>query len=82
MAGGRALRRRPVPAYRIDHHTEYAYAATVSTSQHVAYLEPRTLPRQRVIAHTLTTDPPAAGMTRRIDYFGNAAAGRVTESRC
>jgi transglutaminase-like putative cysteine protease len=63
-----------VPAYRIDHHTQYAYEATVSTSQHVAYLEPRALPRQRVIAHTLTTDPPASEMTRRTDYFGNTAA--------
>jgi transglutaminase-like putative cysteine protease len=63
-----------VPSYRIDHHTHYAYAATVSTSQHVAYLEPRSLPRQRVIAHTLTTDPPPSALTRRLDYFGNAAA--------
>ena len=63
-----------MPAYRIDHHTHYDYAATVATSQHVAYLEPRALPRQHVLAHTLTIDPPAASVTRRVDYFGNAAA--------
>ena len=34
--------------YRIEHDTRYAYAARVSTSQHVAYLGPRALPRQRV----------------------------------
>jgi transglutaminase-like putative cysteine protease len=63
-----------VASYRIDHHTHYDYSATVSTSQHVAYLAPRVLPRQRVLSHALTTDPPAAASTRRIDYFGNTAA--------
>jgi transglutaminase-like putative cysteine protease len=58
--------------YRIEHETRYAYAASVSTSQHVAYLRPRDLPRQTVHRHTLDVTPTPAQATRREDYFGNA----------
>ena len=44
----------------------------VSTSQHVAYLTPRTLPRQRVRWHDLAIEPAPASRVQRIDYFGNA----------
>jgi transglutaminase-like putative cysteine protease len=59
--------------YRIEHDTRYAYASPVSTSQHVAYLRPRPLPRQRVHRAQITVDPVPARWTRRTDYFGNAA---------
>lgn len=57
--------------YRIEHETRYVHSGGVSTSQHVAYLTPRTLPRQRVRWHELAINPAPASRARRIDYFGN-----------
>lgn len=57
--------------YRIEHETRYRYADRVSTSQHVAYLRPRPLPRQRVLRHELLVEPGRARSSRRVDYFGN-----------
>ena len=58
--------------YRIEHETRYVHAGGVSTSQHVAYLTPRTLPRQCVRWHDLAIEPAPASRVQRIDYFGNA----------
>lgn len=57
--------------YRIEHTTRYDYAAPVATSQHVAYLIPRDLPRQRLRSRSLRIDPPVSRVARRRDYFGN-----------
>jgi transglutaminase-like putative cysteine protease len=57
--------------YRIEHETRYLYESRVSTSQHVAYLCPRDLPRQRVFRHDLRVEPAPALFARRADYFGN-----------
>ena len=57
--------------YDIEHRTRYVHAARVTTSQHVACLEPRALPHQRLLAHELRIEPDAASTSRRIDYFGN-----------
>jgi transglutaminase-like putative cysteine protease len=57
--------------YRIEHTTRYEYVALVSTSRHVACLQPRTLPAQRLDAWALAIDPPPARVTARQDYFGN-----------
>lgn len=57
--------------YKVAHTTEYVYSTVVATSQHVAYLRPRELPRQHVIAHTLHRDPSPATSVTRTDYFGN-----------
>jgi transglutaminase-like putative cysteine protease len=57
--------------YRVEHETRYAYASSVSTSQHLAYLCPRQLPRQRVAWHDLAVEPRPSGSSRRRDYFGN-----------
>ncbi len=57
--------------YRIEHETRYVYGATVATSQHVSYLRPRELPRQRVLANRLSIDPTPARVAQRVDYFGN-----------
>jgi transglutaminase-like putative cysteine protease len=57
--------------YAVDHHTKYVHADPVSTSQHVACLRPRELPRQRVEWHDLVVQPEPAHRTRRLDYFGN-----------
>lgn len=58
--------------YRIDHQTRYVHASGVSTSQHVAYLTPRTLPHQSVTSHDLAIEPAPASRVQRMDYFGNA----------
>jgi transglutaminase-like putative cysteine protease len=57
--------------YRIEHVTRYRHSGGVSMSQHVAYLTPRELGRQRLLWHELDVDPMPAGRLRRIDYFGN-----------
>ena len=57
--------------YRIEHETRYVHSGGVSTSQHVAYLTPRTLPHQSVRWHELVIDPAPANRVQRIDYFGN-----------
>src|SRR5262245_30722555 len=57
--------------FRIEHETRYEYESRVSTSQHVAWLEPRELPFQRVRGFDLLVDPWPARLIRRIDYFGN-----------
>jgi transglutaminase-like putative cysteine protease len=58
--------------YRIEHETRYVHSGGVSTSQHVAYLTPRTLPRQSVRWHELVIEPAPASRVQRVDYFGNA----------
>jgi transglutaminase-like putative cysteine protease len=57
--------------YQIDHETRYVHAGRVSTSQHVACLAPRELPRQHVRSHQLTVDPHPANESRRTDCYGN-----------
>ena len=58
--------------YRIEHETRYVHVGGVATSQHVAYLMPRTLPRQSVRWHELSIEPAPASRVHRVDYFGNA----------
>src|SRR5262245_63853793 len=58
--------------YRIEHLTRYSYDTRVTTSQHVAWLEPRELPEQHVRSFDLTVDPAPSRILRRTDYFGNA----------
>lgn len=57
--------------YRVEHETEYEYAASVSTSQLVACLRPRVLPYQRVAWSDVEVKPLPARSGRRDDYFGN-----------
>ncbi len=58
--------------YRIEHETRYLHATSVSTSQHMACLRPRELPRQHVAQAAVAVDPEPSQATRRVDYFGNA----------
>jgi transglutaminase-like putative cysteine protease len=60
--------------YRVEHETRYVYASDVATSQHMAYLCPRDLPRQPLHQHDLRVDPRPSRLTRRTDYFGNLVA--------
>jgi transglutaminase-like putative cysteine protease len=57
--------------YQIEHETRYVHAGRVSTSQHVACLTPRALPRQRLRAHHVVVDPVPANDSWRIDCYGN-----------
>lgn len=57
--------------YRVEHETTYRYRASVSTSQHVACLRPRSLPYQQVAWSGIEVEPVPARTARRVDYFGN-----------
>lgn len=58
--------------YRVEHETRYVHSGGVATSQHVAYLTPRSLPQQSVRWHEIEIEPAPASRAQRIDYFGNA----------
>ncbi|MES1255757.1 MAG: transglutaminase family protein [Acidobacteriota bacterium] len=60
--------------YRVEHQTRYVHAGRTLTSQHVACLTPRTLPRQRLCSHELEIEPQPSYATERIDFFGNAVS--------
>jgi len=62
----------PPPAlYAIEHDTRYVYDSPVSTSQHMACLRPRPLPRQQVQSFDLRIVPEPSQVAERHDYFGN-----------
>lgn len=58
--------------YRIVHNTTYKYRTPVSVGSHVAYLIPRTSPRHTCRSHELRITPAPAGISDRLDYFGNS----------
>ena len=57
--------------YKILHATRYEYEALVLHAHHLAYLKPRTTPRQRVETYALQVDPEPVTLTPLHDYFGN-----------
>jgi transglutaminase-like putative cysteine protease len=57
--------------YSITHRTVYEYAAPVTTSHHVARLEPRSLAMQAQENFSLKIFPEPALRKARTDYFGN-----------
>jgi transglutaminase-like putative cysteine protease len=57
--------------YRIVHKNTYKYDFPVSVGSHVACLEPRSLPHQKLLSSELRITPHPATSTERIDYFGN-----------
>ncbi len=56
---------------RVVHATEYVYGDDASICHSEARLEPRVLPRQAVLKHTVEVDPEAEILVQRTDYFGN-----------
>ena len=58
--------------YDVEHETRYVHAGRVSTSRHLGYLTPRTLPRQTVHLHSIGVDPYPADRASRLDVFGNS----------
>jgi len=55
----------------VSHSTTYGYRLPVAQSHHLIHLEPRPLPRQTVVHHSLLIDPAPATRTGLIDDFGN-----------
>ena len=56
---------------QVIHETRYDYVPPVEVAQHMAYLQPRDTPTQRLLAHTLAVDPQPAQQTPALDIYGN-----------
>ncbi|MGQ4619175.1 transglutaminase N-terminal domain-containing protein [Nocardia sp. R7R-8] len=63
---GRAGRR-----YRVEHRTTYSYSGEVISSYGRAYLTPRDLPGQRLLAHEIRIDPAPSDRSVGADVYGN-----------
>src|SRR5580704_19052093 len=57
--------------YKISHRTTYKYKYPVSVGNHVACLQPRSLPHHKVTHCELHIHPTPGTRTERVDYFGN-----------
>jgi transglutaminase-like putative cysteine protease len=57
--------------FNVLHETRYEYAATVSLSQKLLHLTPRTFQFQTCDTHTITLNPTDSERSNGIDYFGN-----------
>lgn len=57
--------------YDLTHTTTYDYHSPVTVSHHLLRVSPRRLARQFRLEHTIETDPLAATISQRTDYFGN-----------
>jgi transglutaminase-like putative cysteine protease len=58
--------------YKITHTTTYNYAAPVAVCHNLAYLSPRSGPRQTCRTNRVVVKPhPSAATSKRTDYFGN-----------
>ncbi|BDU03676.1 MULTISPECIES: transglutaminase family protein [Nocardia] len=63
---GPAVRR-----YRVAHRTTYSYSSEVTNSYGRAYLTPRDLPGQRLLAHDIRIDPAPSDRSVGADVYGN-----------
>ncbi len=61
-----------VARYEVEHTTRYAYTAPVSQSWQLGRLTPRSLPWQRLLAHSVQIDPPPDERHDAADSFGNS----------
>ena len=59
--------------YRISHRTTYSYDDDVSDSLGIAYLVPRAMDSQQVIAHDVSIEPEPADRSVDTDYHGNTS---------
>jgi len=57
--------------FRVHHRTRYRYSEPVSLGPHVLRLRPRTDASSRLLAHSLTIDPPPAQRSCALDSDGN-----------
>ncbi|WP_298727710.1 transglutaminase family protein [uncultured Ferrovibrio sp.] len=60
--------------YRLRHTTSYTYSWAVDISYHLLHLALPELPRQRVHACSVTTNPNSGRLSAQIDHFGNRVA--------
>ncbi|WP_341702472.1 transglutaminase family protein [Ferrovibrio sp.] len=66
--------------YRLRHTTSYTYSWAVDISHHMLHLALPELPRQRVKACLVTTNPQAGRLAAQIDHFGNRVAHLTIEA--
>lgn len=59
---------------QVTHETRYRYSPTVETAQHVAHLQPRDSPSQRLVQHRLAISPEPGELRSSLDVFGNTRA--------
>lgn len=57
--------------YRVEHRTKYSYSGEVGNSYGRAYLTPRDLPGQRLLAHEIRIDPTPSDRSVGADVYGN-----------
>jgi len=57
--------------YELTHTTTYDYHSPVTVSHHLLRVTPRLQTRQLRLDHSIETDPVAANISQRTDYFGN-----------
>jgi transglutaminase-like putative cysteine protease len=57
--------------FNVLHETRYEYAATVSLSQKLLHLTPRTFQFQNCESHIITLNPADSERSSGIDFFGN-----------
>jgi transglutaminase-like putative cysteine protease len=60
-----------VKDFRVEHRTDYRYAASVSGGHTLAHLLPRATATQRVVTGTVEVDPAPDHVDDHEDYFGN-----------
>lgn len=67
--------------YRVWHRTTYTYDDDVSNSYGIAYVTPRSVGSQQVVASVdVTIDPEPGDITHDVDFYGNATTYfQVTE---
>ena len=56
---------------QITHETCYDYMPPVDIAQHVSYLQPRDLPHQQLLSHSLMIEPMPAQQIATQDVYGN-----------
>lgn len=56
---------------QVTHETRYDYTPAVETAQHVAHLQPRDTPSQRLLQHRLVVTPEPDELRTGRDVFGN-----------
>lgn len=62
-----------MPTYKIDHLTEYEYTQPVIYSNHLAYMLPRPVSRQKWKSYDVDISPDPTAKQYRDDIYGNKA---------
>jgi transglutaminase-like putative cysteine protease len=60
-----------ITRFHVLHETRYEYTATVSLSQKLLHLTPRSFQFQQCEAHAITLSPSISERTQGTDFFGN-----------